>query len=67
MFLILLKVKIVTFMVIKKIFWLTSYKFLSYIKSIINKLMFYFLVKLNSNYKRVEVKNIKWKKRGNNE
>lgn len=67
MFLILLKVKIVTFMVIKKIFWLTSYKFLSYLKSIINKLMFYFLVKLNSNYKRVEVKNIKWKKRGNNE
>jgi len=54
-------------MVIKKIFWLTSYKFLSYLKSIINKLMFYFLVKLNSNYKRVEVKNIKWKKRGNNE
>lgn len=67
MFLILLKVKIVTFMVIKKLFWLTSYKFLSYLKSIINKLMFYFLVKLNSNYKRVEVKNIKWKKRGNNE
>jgi|DEB0MinimDraft_4_1074332.scaffolds.fasta_scaffold41330_4 hypothetical protein len=51
-------------MAIKKLFLLGSYKFLSYLKTIINRLMYYFLVKLNSNYKRVEVKSIKWKKRG---
>ena len=51
------------FMAIKKFIWLTCYNFLSYLKTIINKLMYYFLIKLNSNYKRVEVKNIKWKKR----
>ena len=50
-------------MAIKKFIWLTCYNFLSYLKSIINKLMYYFLVKLNSNYKRVEVKQTKWKKR----
>jgi len=50
-------------MAIKKFIWLTCYNFLSYLKTIINKLMYYFLIKLNSNYKRVEVKNIKWKKR----
>lgn len=51
------------FTAIKKSIWIGCYNFLSYLKSIINKLMYYFLVKLNSNYKRVEVKQTKWKKR----
>lgn len=50
-------------MALKKIFYLGAYNFLSYLISIMHKIRFYFLRKLNSKYKRVEVKKIKWKKR----
>ena len=50
-------------MAIKKFIWLSCYNFLSYLKTIINELMIYFLIRLNRNYERVEVKKHKWTKR----